>query len=374
MKKYLLIFAVLGATLFTACSNESNETYTKIVPVTKGVFIVGSGNSMSGITGNLTYFDFATEKATVGAFKQANGIELGKTANDALQYGSKLYIVVDGENTVFVADGTTLKVIKAISTTQLLGETEGVSPRRITAADGIVYFSTFGGYVAAIDTTSYQLVKSYKAGSYPEGIAILDKTLYVANSDYDMGMNASISMINIETGAETVLKDENIRNPQTIAVADNGTIYYLDYGLYGPAPDYEQTNAGVYEYANNKTKKLIADATNMGCAGSRIYAFSALYGKKVNFYVYDLYTNSVTTLYPEDIESPAAIEVDPISGAVYIASYHTTTSEWGTFADYSGNGYVNVYNSDLSTKYYSFDCGVGPTRIVFNISKQTIQY
>ncbi len=374
MKKYLTKMAVClaGAALLTACDNE-DETTPLVVPVTNGVYIVGSGNSSSGISGNLTYFDFNTEKATVGAFKQANGIELGKTANDALQYGSKLYIVVDGENTVFVVNGKTLQVIKAISTTELLGDEAGVSPRRITAVDGNIYFSTYGGYVAAVDTTDFQLVNKYKAGSYPEGIIIVKNILYVANSDYGQGKNASISMIDLKTGSETVIKNENIRNPQTVAVADNGTIYYLDYGLYGPAPDYEQMNAGLYKYENNTSTKLIADVTGIGCATTRIYAYSALYGKEVKFYLYDLASENVFPLSPEGIESPAAIEVDPNSGAVYIASYHMTTSEWGTFADYSGNGYVNVYSKDLATKYTTFDCGVGPTRIVFNLGTQTVK-
>lgn len=377
MKKYLLSFAVLtmAISLTTACSDDDDDnSNTTTVTVSDGAYVIGSGNMSSGITGNLTYFDFETETATVDAFKKANGKELGKTANDALQYGSKLYIAVDGENTVFVVNSKTLKIITAINTTQMLGEKEGVSPRRLAAANGTVYFSTFGGYVAAIDTTFYQLVKSYKAGSYPEGITVVDNTLYVANSDYGMGQNPSISKIDINTGSETVIKDENIRNPQTVAVADDGTIYYLDYGLYGPAPDYEQMNAGVYMYANNTSTRLIADATGMGCGTSRIYAYSALYGKEVKYYVYDIYTGSVTTLYPEGIDSPAAIGVDPITGAVYIASYHNITNEWGTFADYSGNGYVNVYNANLTTKYLSFDCGVGPTRIVFSFGTRTYKY
>lgn len=374
MKKYLLSIAVLGAALLTACSVDDDKTETREVAVTNGVYIVGSGNSSSGISGNLTYFDFATETATQGVFKNANGIELGKTANDALQYGSKLYIVVDGENTVFVVNGKTLRIIKAISTTELLGNEAGVSPRRITAYNGNIYVSTFGGYVAAIDTMFYQLTNKYKAGSYPEGIAIVDNTLYVANSDYGMGQNPSISMINLTNGNETVIKDENIRNPQDLAITTDGTIFYLDYGLYGPAPDYEQMYAGVYKYSNGKSAKVIADATGMGCSGSKIYAYSALYGKDVKYYVYDLTSNLVKSLNPEGIESPAAIDIDPVSGAVFIASYHMITSEGGTYANYSGNGYVNVYNSDLTQKYNTFDCGVGPTRIVFNIGTKTVTY
>ena len=66
--------------------------------------------------------------------------------------------------------------------------------------------------------------------------------------------------------------------------------------------------------------------------------------------------------------------VDPVTGNVMIASYHLVTSEWGTYADYSSNGYVNIYDSTLSTKKATFECGVGPTRIVMNVGLHYYEY
>lgn len=81
--------------------------------------------------------------------------------------------------------------------------------------------------------SGFQKKDEYKAGPYPEGVAVNRGYLYVANSDYGNG-NASISVINLSTKATTEIKNENIRNPQEIAVAGSD-IYYLDWGAYGPA-------------------------------------------------------------------------------------------------------------------------------------------
>ena len=381
MKKYLLSLAVLSVALFSAC-NEDNEKQQYEIPVSKGAYVVGSGNTGSGIPGNLTYYDYTTRKATPDAFGAANsGMKLGMTANDAMCYGEKFYIVVDGENTVFVTNAKTLKVIRKIDMTAsaMLG-TDGAHPRRITAEGDKIYVSSYGGYVAAIDTLNFSLVDKYKTGPYPEGICVVNGTLLVANSDYGNG-NASISMIDTTTKTEKVLKHENIRNPQDIAVDGTG-IYFLDYGQYGDAPTYAQKNAGVYRISGTDTDnfsvtKVIADATGMACAGTKIYTFNAPYAygvtNPVTYSVYDTQTGMTSSVSPADIESPAAIGVDPLTGDLFIASYHMVTSEYGTYADYSSNGYVNVYDSSFNKKG-TFDCGVGPQRIAFNFTTETIEY
>lgn len=377
MKKYFCrSFAVmaLGTALLTACVEDNNNSGTMVVAMTDGVYVLGSGNMYAGIDGNLTYYDFDSKTATTCAFQAANGKSLGKTPNDVLQYGSKLYIAVDGENTVFVLDGKTLKQVAALSTTEMMGEEDGISPRRLTGSQGIIYVSTYGGYVAAIDTLNFTLKNKYKAGSYPEGIFVMGDYLFVANSDYGMGQNPSISRILLSTGVDDPLTNENIRNPQSLAVTTTGDIYFLDYGSYGPAPDYEQTNAGVYCVSGSQVRRVIPDATAMGCAGNMIYAFSALYGKDVKYFSYNVTTGHMEQFSPEGIESPAAIEVDPVTGIVFIASYHTTTSDYGTFADYSAPAYVNVYGSTLSAPTATFACGVGPARIAFCHSSKTVNY
>lgn len=383
MKKYLLSFAVIMSTvLFTAC-NKDDDPQKYEIPVSNGVYVVCSGNMGNSIVGSLTYYDYESKAATLDAFGQANGgMKLGMTVNEAVRYGDKLYIVVDGEHTVFVCNAKNMKLFAKIDMTAatMLGETGGVSPRRVTAADGNIYVSTYGGYVAAIDTVNFSLVKKYQVGSKPEGLYVADGTLITADSDYGYG-NASITIVNLSTGETKTLKNENIRNPQEIAVDGNGAIYFLDYGQYDSEPPYTQRNAGVYRITgssdNITVTKLIEDATGMTCAGTKIYTYNApySYGEEVpvTYTVYDIQTDSKSSFSPKDIESPAAIGVDPLTGDLYIASYHMVSSEWGTYADYSSNGYVNIYSSSFSKKG-TFDCGVGPQRIGFNIGTEIVEY
>ena len=199
MKKNLfgLLSLCMGIALISSCSTESDPVIVE-VPVSDGAYIVGSGNMSAGIDGSLTYYDYASSTAKQNAFASANGKSLGLTANDAMRYGNKFYIVVDNEHTVFVTDAKNLKIIKAINTAELMGEADGAHPRCITAYEGNIYVSTYGGYVAAIDTVNYNLTKKYKAGSYPEGLLVTGGVLFVANSDYGNG-NASISQINLSS-------------------------------------------------------------------------------------------------------------------------------------------------------------------------------
>ena len=109
MKKFLLSFAVLsmGMSLMTACSNDddvNDEPRKQAVDVSNGMFIVGSGNKKAGIDGNVSYIDYTKGIAVADIFKTANGKSVGKTANDIIAYGSKLYIVVDGEATIWVCN------------------------------------------------------------------------------------------------------------------------------------------------------------------------------------------------------------------------------------------------------------------------------
>ena len=372
MKKMLnLAVMLLGVALFTACEKDDNEDHGSVpVFVNSGVYVVCSGSMSSGINGALSYFEYATKKSTVNIFKDSNGRELGLTANDALRYGDKMYIVVDGENCVFVTNAKTMKLLHTIKTTDatMLGEQGGKSPRRIASYNGNIYVSTFGGYVAAIDTINFALQKKYQVGSYPEGVAISSSgIMYVANSDYGYG-NASISKVNLATGEATDLKDENIRNPQTIAVYGTG-FYFLDYGVYGPAPDYAQEHAGVYRYSNGVVTQVVPNATGMAAYDQIILTYNTPYGGAgVSYSMYDVTSGQLSSYQPKDIEYPAAIEIDPVTGYVIIASYKMVTSEWGTYPDYTSNGYVNVYANDFNTVSATFECGVSPTRIVLNPS------
>ncbi len=371
MKKIYSTIITLSmcALALTSCKKDDDGSTTtpdptptpQPVAVTNGAFVINSGNMSSSINGGVTSYDYTTGATMLDAFKSANAREIGLTANDAVVYGSKMYIIVTGENTVEVVDKNTMKSIKQIKTTELMGEDKGKKPRHGIAYNGQVLVSTYDGFVAAIDTTNYSLKKTYTAGSYPEGLAILDSTLYVANSGNGKKINPSISKINIATGDTTLIVDSLITNPVSFAVVGS-TLYYLDSGTYDAA--WNQLGAGVRKIEGSKVSKVV-DATMMAATGTKIYVCNAPYGSAdaPTYGVYDTTAGTLTNFDCTEVFSPAAIAADPVNGNLLVASLQKNPDTG--YANYKGNGYVVVYGSDLNKKA-QFTTGVGPTAIVFN--------
>ena len=372
MKKYLFSFAVLamGMSLLTACSNDDDDTPQKhLVDVSNGMFLVGSGNKSAGIDGNVSYIDYAKGVSTANAFKAVNGKSVGKTANFITTYGSKLYIVVDGEATIWVCNKQTLKIEKQLSTIELLGEKDGLSPRCAVGYDGKLYFACYGksfdgdnGIVAAIDTVNYAKQQTYTVGSYPNGVALCGGYLFVTNSDYGMCVKPSLSKIDLKSGAVTEIKDETITNPMEILAVDNA-VYFLDYGTYDS--NWNQTGAGVRKVTLDGKVTKVVDGTAMGSDGKKIYTVNAPYGAgTITYPIYDIATGETTTWEPADIFSPAVIAADPVTGNIFIVSYQKNPDTG--YAGYALPSYTNQYNAqgDFVKKYEN--TATGPISVVFN--------
>lgn len=372
MKK-ILSYAVLAMCMFTfaACSDDEGPGWSADnINSSNGVFIINSGNQNNFIAGSVSYYDYSAGSTMQKAFENVNGRALGITANDAVVYGSKMYIIVTGENTIEVVNKNTMKSIKQIKTLEAMGADKGSQPRHGTAKKGIVYITTFAGYVAAIDTTSLTVTKTYQAGAYPEGVTVDENYLYVANSSYGNGEDPSISIIDINTGDYMIFKNSLITNPIKLSWI-NGKLYILDSGQYDA--NWNQIGAGVYVINENNEVSKVMDATMMTVKGNMIYAVNAPFSIPATTPTYTAYntrTGAKTTLSLTDKESnavvpfsPTEIGADPITGNIFIASYSKHPDN--DYANYAGAGYVNVY--DATGKFLkSFATGVGPSSIVFN--------
>lgn len=373
MKKYLFSFAVLamGMSLLTACSNDDDDAPQKhLVDVSNGMFLVGSGNKSAGIDGNVSYIDYAKGVSTANAFKAVNGKSVGKTANFITSYGSKLYIVVDGEATIWVCDKNTLKIIEQIKTVDLLGEKDGLSPRCAVGYDGKLYFACYGksfdgdnGIVAAIDTVKFAKQQTYTVGSYPNGVALCGGYLFVTNSDYGMCVKPSLSKIDLKSGVVTEIKNDVITNPMEILTVDNA-VYFLDYGTYDAS--WNQTGAGVRKVTLDGQVTKVVDGTAMCTDGKKIYTVNAPYGAgTITYPIYDIATGATTTWEPKGIFSPALIAADPVTGNVFVVSYQENPDKPGK-AGYALPSYTNQYNvqGDFVKKYEN--TATGPISVVFN--------
>lgn len=380
MKKYLLGLAVLlmGTAVMTSCDPAEDYPETYLQAYSTGAYVVNSGNMYSNIESSLTAIDYASSTATQNVFKAANGRSLGNTANDGIVYGNKIYLAVDQSNTIEVIDKKTKQSIKQIKTTELLGKAEGAEPRHIIAGGGKVYFTTYGGYVAAVDTTSFALQKKWQVGSYPEGLVIGNGNIYVANSNYAAG-GGNISCINLSNDNVETKNIEGVNNPTGIYYAA-GLLYVLENPVYGPAPDYAATGENslrTVNFAESKSQK-VADGnyavcvtpgatTRMNVARPYFFVLNAPYGGTPSVSVLAAgSTQPQAVTLSEMPVSPCGIFADPLNGHIFVLSYKMGDNG---YVDYNGNGYVVEYSA--GQKLHEYETGVGSCAMFFDSAYKT---
>lgn len=383
MKKYLLGLAVLlmGTAVMTSCDPAEDYPETYLQVYSTGAYVVNSGNMYSNIESSLTAIDYASSTATQNVFKAANGRTLGNTANDGIVYGNKIYLAVDQSNTIEVIDKKTKQSIKQIKTTELLGNAEGAEPRHISADGGKVYFTTYGGYVAAVDTTSFALQKKWKVGSYPEGLVIGNGNLYVANSNYGKG-GGNISCINLSNDKVETKNIEGVNNPTSIYYAA-GLLYVLDNQYYDASWNaYGENTLRTVEFAQGKSQK-VADGNYAACVtpGATTTARTSVEEVRPYFFVLNApfggtpsvsvlaagSTQAQTMTLSEMPVSPCGIFADPLNGHIFVLSYRLGDSG---YADYNGNGYVVEYDS-TGQKLHEYETGVGSCAMFFDSAYKT---
>lgn len=383
MKKYLLGLAVLlmGTAVMTSCSDDNDGPETYLQVYSTGAYVVNSGNMYNKIESSLTAIDYASSTATQNVFKAANGRTLGNTANDGIVYGNKIYLAVDQSNTIEVIDKKTKQSIKQIKTTELLGKAEGADPRHIIADGGKVYFTTYGGYVAAVDTTDFALQKKWQVGNYPEGLVIGNGNLYVANSNYGAG-GGNISCINLSNDNVETKNIEGVNNPTSIYYAA-GLLYVLDNQYYDASWNaYGENTLRTVEFAQGKSQK-VADGNYAACVtpGATTTARTSVEEVRPYFFVLNApfggtpsvsvlaagSTQAQTMTLSEMPVSPCGIFADPLNGHIFVLSYRLGDSG---YADYNGNGYVVEYDS-TGQKLHEYETGVGSCAMFFDSAYKT---
>ena len=379
MKKYLLGLAVLlmGTAVMTSCSDDNDGPKTYLQEYSTGAYVVNSGNMYNKIESSLTAIDYASSTATQKVFKAANGRSLGNTANDGIVYGNKIYLAVDQSNTIEVIDKKTKQSIKQIKTTDLLGKAEGAEPRHISADGGKVYFTTYGGYVAAVDTTSFALQKKWQVGSYPEGLVIAHGNIYVANSNYGKG-GGNISCINLSNDKVETKNIEGVNNPTCIYYASN-VLYVLDNQYYDASYNaYGENALRAVSFAEGKSQK-VADGnyavcvtpgatTRMAVVRPYFFVLNAPFGGTPSVSVLAAGSTQAQTMTLSEMPvSPCGIFVDPLNGHIFVLSYRLGDKG---YPDYSGNGYVVEYDR-AGQKQHEYETGVGSCAMFFDSAYKT---
>lgn len=191
MFKKLLFFSVVSLA-FIACDDDNS-------PLNPDADLPGSGTALperlyalcEGLMGTnqaaIDCYDFSTSSYLRNAYVEANPhvvLELGDVGNDLQRYGGSLWAVINGSHKVEVMDASTL--IRR-------GQVDIPNCRCVAFDGGYAYVTSYAGpvndadgsqrgYVAKVDTATLTVVDTLHVGRQPEGLAVADGKLYVANS------------------------------------------------------------------------------------------------------------------------------------------------------------------------------------------------
>ncbi|MDY5968927.1 MAG: hypothetical protein SPJ13_02775 [Bacteroidales bacterium] len=208
-------------------------------------------------------------------FAEVNGRGLGDQAQDAVVYGSKLYVSVTESKTLLVADAATSKAIKQI---MLSGK-----PRSIACKDGKVYVDNYDKTIVRLDTATLQLDGICPLDRMlPEQMAIVGNNLYVT-STYSLLPNGSFvydSVLQV-VDLTTFTKTDNIvvgLNPGRVKALNGNRLVVCCTGDYGATA----SSAVVVNLDDNSVTKLPVALGNIDIAAGNIYGYTITYDAGLN--------------------------------------------------------------------------------------------
>lgn len=339
-----------------AVSCQKNKPEAEKVPeqtIALGAYILNNGNYASN-DASISFYDYNTSSLVAGVFQSANGKKLGDLAQDMLIYGNKMYIGVYNSKVVFVTD----KKGKIVKELKFSGESGNLSPREFTAHSGKVYVSLYEGYVAQIDTTDFS-TKMVTVGDNPEGMAVSNEKLFVANSG---GMNypvygKTVSVVDLKGGALDVIATLDVAdNPTDFVVGPAGELFLISMGNYADVINtLQEINKSTYEV--KKVTDTPITMMDMGPDG-KLYFISAQYGYECLVGTYSPTSKSFDFNFITDgttfVNTPMSISVDPVTADVYIGT-----------SDYVTEGDMYVFSKDGKLKNKFGTGGLNPIGTYF---------
>lgn len=356
MKKLFLFILPFAAAFFTACTPETVIDETELPAKEAKRILILSEGFYGDNSASLAHYDFDKQVLTKDYFTSVNQRGLGDTANDAIRYGAKIYVVVNSSSTVEVIAANTGKSLKQIP--MKTAGNQAKQPRYAAAYGGKVYVTSHDDTVTRIDTTTLSIDGSVQVGPDPEGICIANNNIYVANSG---GMNfpnydKTVSVIDLKSFTETK-KIEVGLNPKRVYADKEGDVYVYSVGNYTTVPATFQKITPKDEVAAFDEVKNIMDFTLSGDKAFIYYKDYATSETVVS--VFDCLNDKLLTgklIADKSIAIPYSITVDPFSGDIYL----TDAVEYVKIL-----GNVYCYDKTGKRKFTLENPGYLPNRVLF---------
>jgi YVTN family beta-propeller protein len=342
---------VLILILVSSCKKET-QPLTAISTLENGMLVLCEGLFQQN-NSSLSWINLQNEEVDVDFFNTKNGRLLGDTGNDMHVYGGKIYIVVNNSNTLEILSKSSGESIKQLAMTV---NGNGKQPRSIAFHGSKAFITCYDGYVDILDTLTLTITNRIKVGANPEGLAVSNGKLFVANSG---GLNVSlpdstVSIIDLSTFQE-IKKITVGKNPGHINVDEQGDVYVIARGNYGSIPS---RMVKIDPITNTVSQTFSFDASKIERMNDHFL---------ISFYNYSTETSEIRLFntVTENIVSNSFISTNDITTLYGI--YYNSTSDKIFCLDamsYTNSGYVRQYNSSGIFEK-SYHVGLNPSKIIF---------
>lgn len=345
----IAIVSLMSVNIFSCKKNKSEEP--KQVLKSYDILVMNEGGYHEN-NASITAYNTSSSKLITDLFSTENGRGLGDVANDIIQYGNKIYVVVNLSSTLEVFSVSNGKSLKQIP---LFNGKTARQPRRVCSYNGKVFICCYDGSVIRVDTASMSVEAIGKAGSNPDGICVANGKLFVSNSgglnypNYDSTVSV-MDPISLE-----VLKTINVQTNPNKILSDGNNVWLISFGNYSNITASMQCiNSETYAISFKEEDYSVLDYT---LCGDKIYKLCYDYGTA------EMICKSIKVSNPASssvifsstsITSPHGIGVNPLNGDIYITDA----------LDYKSNGDVNCFDKD-GNKKFQFEAGLCPKKVLF---------
>lgn len=233
MRHSIFFLFVIGIALFSCKKKKPTPETPAPEQLEQGILVLNEG-LFNQNNSTLSWINTNDHSVSNSFFENKTNRGLGDTGNDLKRYGGKIYIVVNVSSTVEVLDAKTGQSLQQIS---MINNSVPKQPRSIAFYGSKAYVTCYDGYVDVIDTTSLTITQRIQVGSNPEGLAVSNGKLYVANSGglNSPNVDSTVSVIDLATHLE-LLKIVVGKNPGSVCVDNEGDVYVISRGNYSSIP------------------------------------------------------------------------------------------------------------------------------------------
>lgn len=219
LNKLLILF--ITTTIFLIGCDNSTET-VHIEEINKAVIVINEGGYGQNNSSISTY---SLEDKTVqnDVYYYANSKEnIGASANDMVIVGDKGFIAVTVSNKIHVVEMSGFTSVDSIDFTPY------GNPVKLVVSGTNGYVTTLNNMLVKFDISSFSVIDTISVGYRPEGIAVADGKLFIANSGYGVGTTVAV----VDESTFKIIKNITVKINPTNVVSDGNDVFVVSTGTY----------------------------------------------------------------------------------------------------------------------------------------------